>query len=39
MSRTRLALYQDKAQAGVLTHRPAIRELVAFLTADNQPET
>jgi pimeloyl-ACP methyl ester carboxylesterase len=35
----RLRLYQDKGHASVLTHRPAIRELVAFLTADNQPGT
>jgi pimeloyl-ACP methyl ester carboxylesterase len=33
----RLSLYQDKGHAGVLTHRPAIREVVAFLRADDQP--
>ena len=35
----RLALYQDKGHAGVLTHKPAIREIVAFLRADDQPRT
>jgi pimeloyl-ACP methyl ester carboxylesterase len=35
----RLRLYPDKGHAGVLTHKPAIRELVAFLTADDQPGT
>jgi pimeloyl-ACP methyl ester carboxylesterase len=35
----RLALYQDKGHAGVLTHRPAIREIVDFLRADDQPRT
>jgi pimeloyl-ACP methyl ester carboxylesterase len=30
----RLALYQHKGHAGVITHRPAIREIVAFLRAD-----
>ena len=30
----RLALYPGKGHAGVMTHRPAIREIVAFLTAD-----
>jgi pimeloyl-ACP methyl ester carboxylesterase len=35
----RLALYQDKGHAGVLTHKPAIREIVAFLRADDQPGT
>jgi pimeloyl-ACP methyl ester carboxylesterase len=34
----RLALYPDKGHAGVLTHKPAIREIVAFLRAD-QPGT
>jgi pimeloyl-ACP methyl ester carboxylesterase len=33
-----LRLYQDKGHAGVLTHRPAIREIVAFLRADDQPQ-
>jgi hypothetical protein len=32
-------LYRDKGHAGVLTHKPAIREMVAFLRADDQPET
>ncbi len=31
---SRLALYQDKGHAGVITHRPAIREIIAFLRAD-----
>jgi pimeloyl-ACP methyl ester carboxylesterase len=35
----RLSLYQDKGHAGVMTHKPAIRELIAFLTAHNQPGT
>jgi pimeloyl-ACP methyl ester carboxylesterase len=35
----RLSLYQDKGHAGVLTHKPAIREIVAFLRADDQPGT
>jgi pimeloyl-ACP methyl ester carboxylesterase len=35
----RLRLYPDKGHAGVLTHKPAIRELVAFLRADDQPRT
>jgi pimeloyl-ACP methyl ester carboxylesterase len=35
----RLRLYPDKGHAGVLTHRPAIGEIVAFLTAGDQPET
>jgi pimeloyl-ACP methyl ester carboxylesterase len=35
----RLALYQDKGRAGVLIHRPAFREIVAFLRADDQPRT
>jgi pimeloyl-ACP methyl ester carboxylesterase len=30
----RLSLYKDKGHAGVMTHKPAIREIVAFLTAD-----
>jgi hypothetical protein len=29
-----LRLYPGKGHAGVMTHRPAIREIVAFLTAD-----
>jgi pimeloyl-ACP methyl ester carboxylesterase len=33
----RLRLYQDKGHAGVLTHKPAIREIVAFLRADQPP--
>jgi pimeloyl-ACP methyl ester carboxylesterase len=33
----RLSLYHDKGHAGVLTHKPAIRELVAFLRDDQQP--
>ena len=28
-----------QGHAGVLTHRPAIREIVAFLRADEQPRT
>jgi pimeloyl-ACP methyl ester carboxylesterase len=35
----RLRLYPDKGHAGVLTHKPAIREIVAFLRADDQPGT
>ena len=35
----RLRLYQDKGHAGVLTHKPAIREIVAFLRGDDQPRT
>jgi hypothetical protein len=35
----RLRLYPDKGHAGVLTHRRAIGEIVAFLTAGDQPET
>jgi pimeloyl-ACP methyl ester carboxylesterase len=27
----RLALYQDKGHAGVITHKPAIREIITFL--------
>ena len=30
----RLALYQHKGHAGVITHKPAIREIVAFLRAN-----
>jgi pimeloyl-ACP methyl ester carboxylesterase len=33
----RLRLYRDKGHAGVLTHKPAVREIVAFLRADQQP--
>jgi pimeloyl-ACP methyl ester carboxylesterase len=33
----RLSLYHDKGHAGVMTHKPAIREIVAFLRADQQP--
>jgi pimeloyl-ACP methyl ester carboxylesterase len=33
----RLALYHDKGHAGVPTHRPAIREIVAFVRAGDQP--
>jgi pimeloyl-ACP methyl ester carboxylesterase len=36
---SRLRLYPDKGHAGVLTHKPAIREIVAFLRADDQPRT
>jgi pimeloyl-ACP methyl ester carboxylesterase len=35
----RLSLYQDKGHAGVMTHKPAIREIVAFLRGDDQPRT
>jgi pimeloyl-ACP methyl ester carboxylesterase len=35
----RLALYPDKGHAGVLTHKPATREIVAFLRTDDQPRT
>jgi pimeloyl-ACP methyl ester carboxylesterase len=35
----RLSLYEDKGHAGVMTHKPAIREIVAFLRADDQPGT
>ena len=35
----RLRLYQDKGHAGVMTHKPAIREIVAFLRDDDQPRT
>jgi pimeloyl-ACP methyl ester carboxylesterase len=34
----RLRLDQGKGHAGVLTHRPAIREIVAFLLADQQAQ-
>jgi pimeloyl-ACP methyl ester carboxylesterase len=34
----RLALYQGKGHAGVITHRPAIREIVAFLRANQQTQ-
>jgi pimeloyl-ACP methyl ester carboxylesterase len=33
----RLALYPNKSHSGVLTHRPAVAEVVAFLTADDRP--
>jgi pimeloyl-ACP methyl ester carboxylesterase len=36
--KARLVRYQDKGHAGVLTHKPAMREIVAFLRADDQPE-
>jgi pimeloyl-ACP methyl ester carboxylesterase len=35
----RLLLYPGKGHAGVLTHRPANRKIVAFLTADDRPGT
>jgi pimeloyl-ACP methyl ester carboxylesterase len=35
----RLSLYEDKGHAGVMTHKPAIREIVDFLRADDQPGT
>jgi pimeloyl-ACP methyl ester carboxylesterase len=35
----RLRLYPDKGHAGVLTHKPVTREIVAFLRADDQPRT
>ena len=35
----RLRLYPGKGHAGVLTHKPAIREIVAFLRTDDQPGT
>jgi pimeloyl-ACP methyl ester carboxylesterase len=35
----RLSLYHDKGHAGVMTHKPAIREIVDFLRADGQPPT
>jgi pimeloyl-ACP methyl ester carboxylesterase len=34
-----LRLYQGKGHAGVLTHKPAIRETVDFLRAEDQPGT
>jgi pimeloyl-ACP methyl ester carboxylesterase len=34
----RLRLYPGKGHAGVLTHRPAIDEIVAFMTADRPSE-
>jgi pimeloyl-ACP methyl ester carboxylesterase len=35
--RCRLRLYPGKGHAGVMTHRPAIGEIVAFLTAADEP--
>jgi pimeloyl-ACP methyl ester carboxylesterase len=35
----RLSLYHGKGHAGVLTHKPAIREMVLFLRTDDQPGT
>ena len=35
----RLSLYHDKGHVGVMTHKPAIREIVDFLRADDQPAT
>jgi pimeloyl-ACP methyl ester carboxylesterase len=35
----RLRLYSDKGHAGVMTHKPAIREVIDFLRADGQPPT
>src|SRR5512132_2538644 len=35
----RLRLYPDKDHAGMLTHKPATREIVAFLRTDDQPRT
>jgi pimeloyl-ACP methyl ester carboxylesterase len=35
----RLRLYPDKGHAGVMTHKPAIREIVDFLRADDHPGT
>jgi pimeloyl-ACP methyl ester carboxylesterase len=32
----RLLLYPGKGHAGVMTHRPAVREIVAFLAADQR---
>jgi hypothetical protein len=37
-SGARLRLYPDKGHAGVMTHRPAVREIVAFLRADTQAQ-
>jgi pimeloyl-ACP methyl ester carboxylesterase len=34
----RLRLYPGKGHAGVMTHGPAIREIVAFLRADKQAQ-
>ena len=34
-----LRLYQDKGHVGVMTHKPAIREIVAFLRDDDHPGT
>jgi pimeloyl-ACP methyl ester carboxylesterase len=35
----RLRLYRDKGHAGVMTHKPAIREIIDFLRAEDQPGT
>jgi pimeloyl-ACP methyl ester carboxylesterase len=35
----RLSLYEDKGHAGVMTHKPAIHEIVDFPRADDQPRT
>jgi hypothetical protein len=35
----RLALYQRKGHAGVITHKPAIREIITFLRTDQQAES
>jgi pimeloyl-ACP methyl ester carboxylesterase len=35
----RLRLYPDKGHAGVMTHKPAIREIIDFLRAEDQPGT
>jgi hypothetical protein len=35
----RLRLYPDKGHASMLTRKRAIREIVAFLRADDQPRT
>ena len=35
----RLSLYEDKGHAGVMTHKPAIREIIDFLRAEDQPGT
>jgi pimeloyl-ACP methyl ester carboxylesterase len=35
----RLSLFPDKGHAGVITHRSAIRQIVAFLRADDEPAT
>jgi pimeloyl-ACP methyl ester carboxylesterase len=34
-----LRLYPDKGHAGMLTHKPATREIVAFLRTNDQPRT